>query len=218
MGNFPKFRPKNSKLSILTENWHIWYLGGVDSESRFLKFQPQDPFWANLGPKRQNCPFCLKIGTHGISRMLILIPTLVFWNSDPKIDFWANLGQKSQSCSFCPKIGRHGISMKVILIPTLVFWISNQKSVLGKFGSKNSKLLVLFDNLHTWYLEGAYSYFNICFLNFKPKTDLWPNLVQKSQICSFCLKIGTHGISRIRILIPKLVFWISKPKSIFGQS
>ena len=141
MGNFPKFRPKNSKLSIFTENWHIWYLGGVDSESRFLKFQPQDPFWANLGPKRQNCPFCLKIGTHGISRMLILIPTLVFWNPDPKIDFWANLGQKSQSCSFCLKIGRHGISMKLILIPTLAFWIPYQKSVLGKFGSKKLKVV-----------------------------------------------------------------------------
>ena len=35
-------------------------------------------FWVNLRPKCQRCLFCLKIGTHGISRMLILIPTLVF--------------------------------------------------------------------------------------------------------------------------------------------
>ena len=28
-------------------------------------------FWANLGPKIQSCPFCLKIGARSISRMLI---------------------------------------------------------------------------------------------------------------------------------------------------
>ena len=52
--NFPKFRPKNSKLSILTQNWYTWFLGGVDSESRlrFLKFRPQNPFLGNLLPKK----------------------------------------------------------------------------------------------------------------------------------------------------------------------
>ena len=46
LGNFPKFRSKNQKLSISTENWHTWYIGGVDYEStlRFLKFRPQNPF------------------------------------------------------------------------------------------------------------------------------------------------------------------------------
>ena len=45
-----------------------------------------------LDPKIQSCPFCLKIGTHRISRMLILIPTLVFWISNPYFLFgqiWA---------------------------------------------------------------------------------------------------------------------------------
>ena len=46
--------------------------------------------------KSQNCSFCLKIGTHSISRMLILIPTLVFWISNPNCFGGANLGQKSQ--------------------------------------------------------------------------------------------------------------------------
>ena len=80
MGNFPKFRPKNLKLFILTENWHTWYLEDADSYSdiSFLNFQPKIHFWANLGQKGQSCLFCLKIGKNGISRMLILIPTLVF--------------------------------------------------------------------------------------------------------------------------------------------
>ena len=37
IGNFPKYWPKNSKLSIFTENWHTWSLGGADSKSA-LKF------------------------------------------------------------------------------------------------------------------------------------------------------------------------------------
>ena len=41
------------KLSILTENWHTWYLGGVDSKSRFrlLIFWSQNPFLGKFGPK-----------------------------------------------------------------------------------------------------------------------------------------------------------------------
>ena len=48
-----KFEPKESKLSILPENWHTWYLGGGYSESglRFSKFRPQNFFLANLSRK-----------------------------------------------------------------------------------------------------------------------------------------------------------------------
>ena len=54
IGHFPKFRPKNSKFSILTENWHTWSLGGADlqSELRFLKFRPQNPFLSKFGSKK----------------------------------------------------------------------------------------------------------------------------------------------------------------------
>ena len=53
LGNFPKFRPTNQKLSILTENWHTWYIGGLYSKSRlrFLKFGTQNPFLGKFGPK-----------------------------------------------------------------------------------------------------------------------------------------------------------------------
>ena len=50
LGNFPKFRPKNSKLFILTENWDTWYLGGADSESgqRVLKFRPSKSIFGQI--------------------------------------------------------------------------------------------------------------------------------------------------------------------------
>ena len=143
MGNFPKFKPKNWKLSILTEKWHTWYIGGAHSvfRLRFLKFWPQNLFWANLGPKIQSCPFCLKVGAHSISRMLIPNLDLDIWNFDPKIYFWANLGPKIQSCPFCLKIGTHGISKTLILIPTLVLWISNPNFLFGQIWAKKVKVV-----------------------------------------------------------------------------
>ena len=133
----------------------------------FLKFWPQNPFLANLGLKSQSCPFCLKIDTHGISEMLILIPTLVFWISNPNFPFWANMAQKIQSCLLCLKIGTHGISRMLILIPTLVFWIWNPNFLLGKFGPNKSKLSVLTENWQACYLEDTGSYSNISFINFQ---------------------------------------------------
>ena len=49
------------------------------------------------------------------------------------------------------------------------------------------------------------------------KLGNFPKFRPKIHLCLFWLKIGTHGISRMLILIPTLVFWISNPKSIFGQ-
>ena len=80
IGNLPKFRPNNLNFSILTEKGHTWCLDGSYSDSglRFLKLLSQNQFWANLCQKSQSCLFCLKIITHGISRMLVLIPPSVF--------------------------------------------------------------------------------------------------------------------------------------------
>ena len=107
----------------------------------FWNFDPKIHFWANLGPKIQSCPFCLKIGAHSISRMLIPNPDLDFWNFDPKIHFWANLGSKIQSCPFCLIIGTHGFSRMLILSPTLVFWISNPNILFGQVWAKNFKVV-----------------------------------------------------------------------------
>ena len=62
LGNFPKFRPKHSKLSILTENWHTWYLKDADSYSNinFLKFGPKNQFLGKFGPKKSKLSFLSK--------------------------------------------------------------------------------------------------------------------------------------------------------------
>ena len=56
------------------------------------------------------------------------------------------------------------------------------------------------------------------FLDSDDKVHFWEKLGQKSQSCPFFLKIGTPGISKMLIIIPTLVFWLSNPKSIYGQS
>ena len=61
----------------------------------FRNLDPKIYFWANLDPKIQSCPFCLKIGAHSISNMLIPNPDLDFSNFDLKIHFLANLGPKT---------------------------------------------------------------------------------------------------------------------------
>ena len=62
---------------------------------------------------------------------------------------------------------------------------------LGKFGPKNSKLFILTENRHTWYIEDADSYSENSFLNCQPWIHFWANLGWKSQSCLFCLKM-TH--------------------------
>ena len=49
----------------------------------FVKYKPQNSFFGKFGPKKSKPLFCLKIGTDGISRMLILIPTLFSFNFQP---------------------------------------------------------------------------------------------------------------------------------------
>ena len=80
-----------------------------------------------------------------------------------------NLGRKIQICPFWLKIGPQGMLEVLILNPDLDFWNSNPKiHFSGKYGLKKSKLSVLSENWHTWYLRDADSYCNINFLKFQP--------------------------------------------------
>ena len=73
----------------------------------FWNSDPKIHFWANLGPKIQSCPFCLKIGT----KMLILIPTLVLWISNPNFLFGQIWAKKVKVVCFDWKL-THMVSWK----------------------------------------------------------------------------------------------------------
>ena len=101
IGQFPKFRPINSKLSVLTIDTHsILELLIRNPNLDFWNSDIKSNFGANLDRKSQSCPFGLKIGTHGILRMWILIPTLVFWIFDPKSAFGQLWSEKINTVCF----------------------------------------------------------------------------------------------------------------------
>ena len=128
------------KLSVLTENWHTWYLGSADSQSG-LSFWNSDPkihFWANLCQKSQICFFYLKIGTHVISRLLILVPILVFWISKPKSIFVQIRTEKLEVVQFGWKLA-HRVSRQCwFLFQHYVSKFPTLNTFLDKFGSNNS--------------------------------------------------------------------------------
>ena len=124
-------------------------------------------------------------------------------------------GPKIQSCPFCLKIGTHGIWKMLILIPTLVFWISNPNFLFGQIWAK--KVTAVRFNWKLTHMVSWKCRFRIWTCNSDPQIYFWANLGRKSQSCLFFLKIGTHGILTMLILIPTLVFWISDPKPIFDK-
>ena len=129
--------------------------------------------------------------------MLIPNPDLEFWNFDPKIHFWANLGPKCKVLRFVWKLV-HLVSQRCWFL--FQHWFCEFQmliSFLGKFGPKNSKLSILTENLGSADSESGLRFLKLSFL--------------------FGLKIDTHGILMMLILIPALVLWISDPKSIFGK-
>ena len=155
LGNFPKFSPKNSKLSILIENW----LNGIleelipNQDLDFWNSNPKIHFWINLSQKRQSRPFCLKIGTHGTSRMLILIVTLCskiqipkFW---PKIHFGEIWAKKVKVVCFVCKL-THMVSRGCwFLFQHLFSEFQTKNQFLAKFRPKKSNLSILPENWHT---------------------------------------------------------------------
>ena len=85
---------------------------------------------------------------------------------------WAispNLGQKIKSCPFWQNIGTYGSYIGGVDSESRLRFLKlrPQNPFLVKFGPKKSKLFVLSENWHTWYLEDADTYSDISFLNFK---------------------------------------------------
>ena len=114
----------------------------------------------------------------------------------------------------------------LILIPTLVFWIVNPN--LGKLGPKKSKLT---ENWHTWHLGSADSESALRFWNSNPKIHFWANLEFQKSKCGFLKIFANLQKSKLSVFPENwhakhlddansyynISFWISDPKSIFGQ-
>ena len=143
-------------------------------------------FWANFGRKSQSCLFCLKIRTHGISRILILIPTLVLWISNPKSIFGQIWEEEVKVARFARKLA-HTEDLEDVDSYSDITCLNFQPYIhfLGNFELKNSKLFNFNENWHIWYLEDADSCYNISFLNFQIYTHFWVKFGPGSGIACF---------------------------------
>ena len=124
-------RLKNSKLSVLPENWHSWYIGGADSESRLriLKLRPQNPFPGKFGLKKSKLSVLPENWHTWYLGRADSAPRLKFSKFQPQYPFWGRFGPKKSKLPILPKIDTQSISKILILIPTLIFLISNLKSI-----------------------------------------------------------------------------------------
>ena len=126
--------------------------------------------------------------------VLISNPDLDFWNSYPKIYFWQNLGPKIQSCLFCLKISALSISRMLIPNPDLAFEILIPKSNFGQNWPKKSKLSVLTENWHTWYLGSAESECGLRVLKLRPQNPFLDKLESKNLNYVLCLQASAQSI------------------------
>ena len=123
--------------------------------------------------------------------MLIRNPDLDFSNFDSKIHFWANLGGKTQNCPFCLKIGTQwylGNADSKSGLKVLKF--RPQNPFLGKFGSKNLKLLVLSENWCMLYLKDADSKSRLIFFKFRLQNPFLGKFGRKNSKLSILVHNG----------------------------
>ena len=95
IGQFSKIWVKKFKFSILTQNWHRWYLGGANSKPgfNFLKFRPKNPIFGLKNSKLSVLP---RSWHTWYLEDADSYSKISFLNLQPYIHFGANLVQKSQ--------------------------------------------------------------------------------------------------------------------------
>ena len=150
---------------------------------RFLKFRPQNPFFATSDRNSQSCLFCQKIDTHGISRMLNFIPTLVFWISNPKSIFGETWAKENKVVSFVWKLA-HTVSWEYR------FLFQHQ-----------------FSDIRNLSLENADFYSDISFLKFQTKSFFfWQIWVEKVKFSTFPGTWNTEYPEDVIARIPRKVW------------
>ena len=132
----------------------------------FFEFPALYLFLGKFGLKNSNLSVCLKIGAHCISKMLILIPTLVFWILNPNFLSGKFGPKKSKLSVLTEKWHTWYLGKCRFQIRTLKF--QPQNFLGGKFRSKKSKVSVFPENWHAWHLDHVDFYSNISFVNFQP--------------------------------------------------
>ena len=111
--------------------------------------------------------FAWKLAEH--SRIMILIPTLIFWISNPKSIFWKILSERVKAICFAWKLAH-----------THTHTHTHTQT-----------------HSHTPYLEDADSYSEISFLKFQTHVHFLDKFELKKLNSPLCLEAGTQSILRM---------------------
>ena len=150
-----------------------------------------------------------------ISRNLIPNPDLDFWAFDPKSSLGQIWAQQFKVVRFVSKLVHIVFQGCWFQMQTYIFQIPTPKSNFGQIWVR--KFIVFVWKLVHIVSQGCRLQIWTWIFEIPTQNPFLRKFSSKSQICSLFLKIGTHGILTMLILIPTLVFWISNPKSIFWQ-
>ena len=141
-----------------------WFL----FQHEFSEFLTLNPFLGKFGPKESKLFVLPENWYTVISRLLILVPTLVLWISKTKSIFGQIWIEKLKVVQFGWKLA-HRVSQRCWFLFRHYFsQFPTVNCFLGKFGPRNSKLFILTENWHTWYMEDADSYSGNSFLKCQP--------------------------------------------------
>ena len=158
------------KVKVVRFNWKLTHMVSWKCRFRIRTWifeipTPKFIFVQIWVEKNQNCLFFLT--------MLILIPILAFWMSDPKSIFGKIWAKKVKVVQFGRKLA-HRVSRQCWFVFRHYFsQFSTLNPFLGKLGLKKSKLFVLPENWHTRTYTHSISKMLILisilvFSNFKP--------------------------------------------------
>ena len=161
-----------------------------NSDLVFWNSDRKTHFWGNLGQKSQSYQFCLKIGTIGIWRMLILTSTLVFWMCNPKSIFGLIWVKKIKIVYFGWKLA-HRASWGCWF-----FWISYPKFIFGQIWTEKAKSSLFCLKISVWGISRMLILAaTLVFWISIPKSIFGQIWAEKVKAVSFAWKL-THTVSQ----------------------
>ena len=196
LGNFPKFRSKNSKFSVLSENWHSWYLKDADSFSNisFPNVQTKNSFLSKFGPKKWKLSVLSESWHTWYLKDADSYSNINFVKFRPQNLVLGKFGPKKSDLSVLSERWHTWYLKEADCYSDISFLNFQPKIHFGQIWAKKVKVVRFLWILTHMISRWCWFLFQHLFSEFQTKNRFLAKFRPKKQICPFCLKIGTHGI------------------------
>ena len=179
-----KFGPKKTKLFILSQNWHTWYLRNPDSYSNisFLKFRPQNSFLGKFGTKKLKLSVLSKIWHTWDLEDADFFFSISFLNFQPKNYFFGKFGPKQSKLSVFSENWYTWYLMEADSYSNSSFLNFKLKIHFGQIWDKKVKFLRFVWKLIHMVSRGFWFFFQLLFSEFQTKNQI---LAKKVKFVNF---------------------------------